>query len=432
MKKMKSFIYSMGPSFKTLVFGFVILLVAQSCDTQLEADMDKEISEKALLKQSKYSKERGQFGFQGIVFNDDMSQQIADAVITFSKIDEDDVRVTTSDASGSYKITLQAGKYYVTATATGFSSYSSVPGYFVVTGEDGYQTGNFFLEKQSISGFQGIVFNANDFNITIPGTTITFKDSGNPSVIYTAFSDASGSYKINLPQASYFVQAQASGYEVYDTTPGLFVCIGGSYQTGNFFLTPLPPPVSGRFGYQGTVYTQDMTQTIPNAVITFSKSDENYVVTTTSDASGGYIATLKTGKYYVTATATGFNSYSSVPGFFVVTGVNGYQTGNFFLEAEMLSGFQGIVFNTNDFNITIPGTYITFANSGNPSVVYSAISGPGGEYKINLPQASYFVKAQASGYEVYDTTPGMFVCIGGSYQTGNFFLTPLVLESKGR
>jgi hypothetical protein len=251
-------------------------------------------------------------------------------------------------------------------------------------------------------------------------------------VVYTAFSGASGSYKVNLPQAGYFVKAQASGYEVYDTTPGLFVCVGGSYQTGNFFLTHLPPPVSGRFGYQGIVYTQDMTQTIPNAVITFSKSDENYVVTATSDASGGYIATLKTGKYYVTATATGFNSYSSVPGFFVVTGVDGYQTGNFFLEAETLSGFQGIVFNTNDFNITIPGTYITFADSGNPSVIYSAFSGSTGVYKINLPQASYFVKAQASGYEVYDTTPGMFVCIGGSYQTGNFFLTPLVLEPKGR
>jgi hypothetical protein len=188
--------------------------------------------------------------------------------------------------------------------------------------------------------------------------------------------------------------------------------------------------ISKLCGFQGLVYNQAITAVISNTIITFSKTDEVYVVTATSDAYGTYQATLKPGKYYVTATATGYNSYSSSPGVFVCTGNNGYQTGNFFLENEVAGGYQGIAFDASDFNITIANTYITFADSGNAGLIFTTFSGAYGEYKMNLPQGSYYVTAQASGYKPFESTPGLFVVTGQGYQTGNFFLDALVAPSR--
>jgi hypothetical protein len=240
MKKFKGLNESMKPV-KLLAFLFLICFVVQSCDNQMADEIAQSASEKSTMVQTTGLRTLAgdTIGYQGIVYNAAITQTVPNAVITFSRTDINQVITVISDAYGTYKVTLAAASYYVTATAVGYNSYSSAPGYFVVTGVNGYQTGNFFLDAEVASGFQGFVFNANDFNITIPNTYITFTSSANPSLIYSVYSEVAGNYKINLPAGGYYVTAQASGYNVYDTTPGLFVVTGTSYQTGNFFLTPL-------------------------------------------------------------------------------------------------------------------------------------------------------------------------------------------------
>jgi hypothetical protein len=222
-------------------FLFLICVVVQSCDTQLENDIARSASEKSAPAQTSdvLSLTDDNVGFQGTVYNASITQIIPHAVITFNRSDINEVITVISDAFGNYKVALTPANYYVTTTAIGYSSYSSAPGWFVVTGVDGYETGNFFLDAEVVSGYQGVVFNANNFGVTIPNTNIRFASSTNPSIIYSVYSGPGGNYKINLPAGGYYVRAQAIGYNVYDTTPGLAVVIGTSYHTGNFFLTPL-------------------------------------------------------------------------------------------------------------------------------------------------------------------------------------------------
>ena len=51
-----------------------------------------------------------------------------------------------TDARGSYRVDLARGRYWAFASHPAYEDYSSVPGFFVVTGS-GHQTGNFFLRE---------------------------------------------------------------------------------------------------------------------------------------------------------------------------------------------------------------------------------------------------------------------------------------------
>jgi hypothetical protein len=224
---------------KTLMICLLVALIIPSCDTQLDEDIDRGATLAPAGKTSSIIRPEQGVGFQGIVYGQAQST-VSNAIVTFSKTDEDYVKVIASLPGGGYKIALKPGSYYVTVTANGYNSYSSAPGYFVVTGVNGFQTGNFFLEAEITTGFWGTVYDdTSNFNTTIPNTKITFANANNPSIVYCTFSDSYGVYKINLPTVGYFVKAVVSGYQAYDTTPGVFVCTGPNYQTGNFFLMPL-------------------------------------------------------------------------------------------------------------------------------------------------------------------------------------------------
>lgn len=222
---------------RTTLLVALLAIVSFSCDTQMEND-GTPVTSRQVTPGTIGFRPLLTYGYQGFVYNQAGTLTIPNTVITFSKTDENYVRVAVSDAYGSYKISLKAGSYYVTATATGYSSYSSLPGYFVVTGTDGYQTGNSFLGAETASGFQGFVYDdASSFTVKIPNAYITLTSVSNPGVVYAVYSDAYGGYKINLPAGSYYEKVQASGYQTYDSTPGVAVCTGSGYQTGNYFLT---------------------------------------------------------------------------------------------------------------------------------------------------------------------------------------------------
>jgi hypothetical protein len=244
MKNTKPFSYSGIKLANTLMIWLLVALIIQSCDTQLDEDVERSAALAPTGKTSSIIKPGQSIGYQGVVYvqsqNDQVQSTVANAILTFSKTDENYVKVTASSPEGFYKITLKPGAYYVTVTANGYNSYSSFPGNFVVTGVNGYQTGNFFLETEITTGFSGVVYDdTSNFTTKLPNTQLTFANANNPSIIYSTFSDSYGTYKINLPIAGYFGKAAVTGYQVYDSTPGIFLCTGPNYQNGNFFLKPL-------------------------------------------------------------------------------------------------------------------------------------------------------------------------------------------------
>ncbi len=93
-------------------------------------------------------------GFQGRAYEREadgsIGPTIAGVEITFVKEDGSAIKSTVTDGAGSYRVTLGTGRYVVTATHPDYEDYSSVPGFFVVTG-DGYQTGNFFLRDPRVT-----------------------------------------------------------------------------------------------------------------------------------------------------------------------------------------------------------------------------------------------------------------------------------------
>jgi hypothetical protein len=173
-------------------------------------------------------------GFQGRVFNGSF-QTIPNAVITFSNASG--IYVAVCDAYGTYKIALDAGSYYTSVTASGYQSYFSSPGVSVVTGVNGFQTGNFFLSNAQAMGFSGGVYNASTF-VNVQNATITYTKSNDPTLVFSTFS-GNGFYGIDLPQlGGYYAKVSASGYTPYDSNPGTYVLNSSGFHTANFFMNP--------------------------------------------------------------------------------------------------------------------------------------------------------------------------------------------------
>ncbi len=173
-------------------------------------------------------------GFQGRVFNSSF-QTIPNAVITFSNASG--IYVAVCDAYGTFKIALDAGSYYSSCTASGFQSYFSSPGVGVVTGNDGFQTYNFFLSNAQVMGFNGSVYNASTF-AHVQNATITYIKSNDPTLVFSTFA-ATGFYGIDLPQfGGYYAKVSAPGYTSYDSSPGLYVLNSSGFHTANFFMNP--------------------------------------------------------------------------------------------------------------------------------------------------------------------------------------------------
>lgn len=182
------------------------------------------------------------YGFQGFsnerLADNSIGPIITNVKITFTQYGGSYVRTVYTDANGYYKVTLPVGSYYVVATLQGYEIYNTAPGFFVVTGSDGYETGNFFLKKLTY-GFQGTtnVRNPNGtIGASLPNVTLTFvKSDGLYSA--TVVSDASGYYKVSLPEGGYYTTASKSGYATYSSAPGVGIVETSGYSTYNFFLT---------------------------------------------------------------------------------------------------------------------------------------------------------------------------------------------------
>jgi hypothetical protein len=184
-------------------------------------------------------------------------------------------------------------------------------------------------------GLQGFVYERlpdNSIGSTIAFAKIIYTKTDDASTT-TVYSSSTGYHKADLAPGSYYVTVVHPSFEIYNTTPGVVIVTSG-YSTFNIFLKKLT------YGFQGVCYERKWDGTIGGTLssvkITFTKDDGLIAKTVYSNASGAYIVSLPVGKYIVTASKDGYYDYSSSPGFFVVTGTDGYQTGNFFLKRKLI------------------------------------------------------------------------------------------------
>jgi len=230
-----------------LRLGALILMMASvlitSCGDSLMEEVSNTKDEATRLAETKTTATATRYatGYQGFAYerlsNGSIGPKIAGVKIVFTKEDGSASYTVYTNSSGYYKVTLAAGRYYVVATHADYEIYNSAPGFFVVTGSNGYQTGNFFLEELTY-GRQGFTYQRNwngSIGPKIGYVKLTFtKDDG----LYTKvlYSNSSGYYKVKLPKGKYYLKAEKSGYYTYTSNPGVAVVSGSGYSTLNFFL----------------------------------------------------------------------------------------------------------------------------------------------------------------------------------------------------
>ncbi len=182
------------------------------------------------------------------------------------------------------------------------------------------------------TGFQGNIWEDLAGNaigsIILKPVKITFTDI-NSNVSTVVFSSL-GTYKIFLAEGKYFVDTQILGYENFRDTngSGYFVVTGTSgIQTGNLALKRIT------YGFQGGIWqdTANGPLVMQSVRITF-KEHISGVKSIVYSKDGWYKIYLPIGKYIVDTEISGYENYNSSPGYFVVTGTDGLQTGNFFLK----------------------------------------------------------------------------------------------------
>ncbi|MBK7477533.1 MAG: histidine phosphatase family protein [Haliscomenobacter sp.] len=86
-------------------------------------------------------------GYQGIALEEGSFIKAPFVKVVFVLEKTDISKQVATDENGAYRIDLKPGRYYVTATHPDFETYTTAPGFFVVTGK-GYQTGNLFMTRK--------------------------------------------------------------------------------------------------------------------------------------------------------------------------------------------------------------------------------------------------------------------------------------------
>lgn len=154
---------------------------------------------------------------------------------------------------------------------------------------------------------------------------------------FSASTDHSGSYGLDLPVGRYYITVQHPNYETYSSHWSTFHVQPNSNHVQNFTLKSLTQ--STQTGYQGIVARLDsscqlLSQGAGLARIDFTSEDFSKHFVTRSDSYATYQINLPTGRYFVNASAQGLFSYSSSPGFFVVEPGSTNQIGNIPLGTE--------------------------------------------------------------------------------------------------
>ncbi len=336
--------------------------------------------------------------FWGTDFDTDKSdpqKRIAGATVRL-----DTGESTTTDANGFYRFDLSPGTYTVTASAPGY-----LDGTVTKTVSAGVTTwGSIMLEEDgapAVGTLRGVVFwgetesdfdkNLGDESKRIAGATVTILPGG-----YTATTDATGWYSLDLPPGSYSVHATASGYLAADRPEPVQVVAGAVAWGSVMVLKPSggvdtdPPVITVATPADGSEVD------LPEVEVSGSVSDQSPIVRTEVN---GVPVDLDGGTFSTSVRLTSGENTIGVEAEDAAGNVGRAEVRVVYTGSA--TGIDGYVYDASSGEATrIEGALLNVSAGGGVQVVSDAA----GAFAFDLAPGSYSLTATAEGFEPHTET----------------------------
>ncbi len=208
------------------------------------------------------------------------------------KIGSSTIATNTTDSSGHYEFTelLNATTYTINFVKSAYYENNTN----ITT--SGNTTLNLLMDLEPTTGtLNGTI--KDQFGTPVQGATIYFKSFFTNSSLNDTTTDANGVYTINLPQNTFNIVAEETGY-IGNRTDGV-VLVNGQTVTKNMGITKTST-VSG-------------TTTPAGVNVTFRKNGADAYSLISNSATGAFTQTVEVGFYNITSTKSGYYD-SSITG----------------------------------------------------------------------------------------------------------------------
>ena len=350
----------------------------------------------------------------GKVVLSDGSDSSGVTVTVKSLSDSSETYSAKAEADGSFNIVdiRTEGRYQLTASCDGYSSYNS-GSLSVVMGEVTE------VEEITLSSLSGSLSGTLklDASPSHDGIRIVLSNDG---ASYEATSDVDGSFRIPaVSPGTYALTASCDGY-IDRSVTGIIVTQGQETRLEEMTLSQT------RLSLTGTIKLEDASDHSGVLVTLAKEEDGETLYSAVTIADGTYsIGNIIPGEYVLTASRTGYSEYTTK----VVLAAGRDYSEDATLEAGsgIISGRVYLSGASDYSDITV-----SVVNSRNPEVSHQAMTGADGSFSITgvRTEGLYLVTASKDGY-VTDSSTSVTVKFGTTATVDDITLFKTVLPLSG-
>jgi len=308
--------------------------------------------------------------------------------------------VTTTNAAGTYSLTLTSGAWSIAASKDGF--VVPAPKQLQLSANQTQQVENIVLlpNANTINGSVYELITQNDQTGSAPLENTVVSATPSVGTIVTAVTNSQGQFSLSLKQGSYRIVATRTSYTIasgtlqqYDITVGV-----GQTVTGiNFSMRANPSSISGIVSFPDGTPISGAQTSIANVATVLSKLD------------GTYTLSVPPGTFTITETREGYSAPKPVS----VSVTAGQNLNGINFEMSPNAGvISGSVKSSGE---AVVGVLVT-AKSGNDSV--STTTSSLGEYSLSLTPGTWQITASKTGFI---SSSNSFTIGPGQRSTGNVF-----------
>ena len=299
---------------------------------------------------------------------------------------------TRSDEAGRYSVMLPSGVYNVWVNSG--QHFNVTVENYNVTSE---RTRNFALVPMGDTTLvSGKITDTNDSGVNIQGASVSFwNEEHNHN--FSASTDDSGIYSVELPSLSYRVTIQASGYVIHRDT------MVASPEEHNWALEP----VGDGFEISGAVIDNN-GKPMPGASVYAINDDTGFETYTETDKDGRYSLFLPGGLYWVNIhPAWDFRTYPDIN-----EHVNISDNSSVDWRFEFMT-VTGIVTNIDTGE---PIADATVSGVDWPNNAITTVTREDGSYSLLLPPGFYELEASHSGYFKEESSEPVYQAINLNWE----------------